>query len=317
MCASLCFGGSSLVQAALPSPSIDAIEVKAGIWMLRTNSPAGNSTVVAILDGDKAALLDFGMATTAQVLRDWLHQRGVRQVVFAASSHHHPDHTDGLAQLSQWTKPVFITSRRQHQRLVPPASKPVPWPGLASLELRTLVIDGAAQFQLGRHTVRVATTARTNSHTDGDLLFDINDGAVRYIGDHMFVDRYPVVDTSGGASLGGYLQTIDCLVKSSRSDAVIVSGHGSFAPEPVRAATPVQLRDWRRFLLESIAEVRAMRMTGVDLEAAQAKGLPARFASLVEQPFFVRESSWIATVYRALEATQELDASCSVAQGRG
>lgn len=317
LCAILFVGGSPFVQAALPNPSIDAIEVKAGIWMLRTNRPVGNSTAVALLDGDKAALLDFGMATTAQVLRDWLHRRGVREVMFAASSHHHPDHTDGLAKLSQWTKPVYITSRRQHERLLPPADKPVPWPGLESLELRTLVIDGPAQFQLGRHSVRVATTAQDKSHTDGDLLFDIDDGAVRYVGDHMFVDRYPVVDTSGGANLGGYLRTIDCLVKSSRPNAVIVPGHGLFAPEPVRAATPIQLREWREFLLESIAEVRAMRIAGMDLEAAQAKGLPTRFASLVAQPFFVRESRWIAAVYQALEANQDLDAPCSTAPGRG
>jgi hypothetical protein len=105
-------------------------------------------------------------------------------------------------------------------------------------------------------------------------------------------------------------------VKSSRADAVIVPGHALFAPAPLRAATPKQLRDWRERLLDSIAEIRAMRRSGLGLEAAQAPGLPARFAGLGERPRFVRESGWIATVYEALAADQVLDATCGAAPGR-
>ncbi len=303
-----CLLGTAVAQTA---PSIDSIEVRPGVWMLRTNSAVGNSTVVAVIDGERAALLDVGMASTAQVLRTWLEARGVRAVILAASSHHHLDHTDGLAKLAEWTKPMFVTSARQYERLLPAASTPIPWPGLAAIGVPIMTANGGEVFRLGSHTIRVDIVATNRSHTDGDLLFDIDDGAVRYIGDHMFVDRYPVVDVEGGADLGGYLQTVDCIVKSSRADSTIIPGHALFEPEPLRAATPEELAAWRGRLLESIAEIRAMRESGKNLAAAQTAGLPARFAGLVTKPFFVRESRWIETVYRALEANENLGAGCA------
>ncbi len=303
-----CLMGMAVAQSA---PSIDSIEVGPGVWMLRTNSAVGNSTVVAVIDGERAALLDVGMASTAQVLRTWLEARGVKDVVLAASSHHHLDHTDGLPKLAEWTKPIFVTSARQYERLLPAASTPIPWPGLAAIGVPTMTAKGGEVFRFGSHTIRVDTVATGRSHTDGDLLFDIDDGAVRYIGDHMFVDRYPVVDVEGGAQLAGYLNTVDCIVKSSRADSMIVPGHALFEPSPLSAATPEQLAAWRGRLLDSIAEIRAMREAGRNLAAAQSAGLPPRFSGLVTKPMFVRESRWIETVYRALEANEDLGAGCA------
>jgi len=310
-------GGVSFAQSTPPLPSIDAIEVKAGVWMLRTNSHVGNSTVVAVIDGKKAALLDVGMSFTARQLRSWLEQHGVSELVFAASSHHHADHTDGLAYLAEWAKPIFVTSHRQYERLLPATTKPVPWPGLPALGLPTLTVGGGESLHLGPHEIRIDVVPARRSHTDGDLIFDIDNGAVRYIGDHLFVDRYPVIDMEGGADLYGYLRTIDCIVKSSRVDAVIVPGHALFAPQPLASASPAQLAAWRGRLLDSIDEIRAMKARGADIEAAKAAGLPAKFAALVEKPFFVRESRWIETVYDALDAHQNMDAQCEAGRQEG
>jgi glyoxylase-like metal-dependent hydrolase (beta-lactamase superfamily II) len=292
-------------------PSIDSIEVKSGIWMLRANSPVGNSTIVAIIDGEQAALLDVSMTSTASALRNWLEGRGVRRVVFVASSHHHADHTDGLAKLAEWTRPVFVTSIRQFERLRPAASTPLPWAGLAALGVPTLTVNGGETFHLGAHSIRMDTVANGHSHTDGDLMFDIDEGAVRYIGDHMFVDRYPVVDVEGGAQLAGYLSTVDCIAKSTPDDGVIIPGHALFAPSPLSTVTPAQLAAWRSRLLETIAEIRAWKEAGNSVEAAKAIGLSPRFAGLVEKPFFVRESRWIETVYQALDANQDVSAGCA------
>jgi len=301
----------SFAQAAAPAPSLDALELGPGVWMLRPNSPVGNSTVVAVLDGSRAALLDFGMASTADVLKDWLTAHGVKEVVFAASSHHHPDHTDGLASLSQWTKPVFATTARQYERLWPAATSPVPWPGLKALGLPILTLKNTLGFHLGPHVIQAESPSAGRSHTDGDLIFDIDNGAYIYAGDHFFTDRYPVVDEDGGARLAGYLRTIDCVVASSRDDTVIIPGHGTFEPAPVRASTRGDLRAWRERLLESIQEITDLKAAGHNLEAAQAKGLSERLQFLVERPRFVRESIWIETVYRALETGQNLSAGCS------
>lgn len=302
---------SAQAPEAPPAPSIDALEVGPGVWMLRPNSPVGNSTVVAVLDGKRAALLDFGMSSTAAVLKDWLTARGVEDVVFAASSHHHPDHTNGLASISQWTKPVFATTARQYERLWPAAAKPVPWPGLKALGLPVLTLKDALGFHLGPHVIKAEPPSTERSHTDGDLIFDIDNGAFIYVGDHLFSDRYPVVDEDGGARLAGYLRTIDCVVASSRDDTVIIPGHGTFEPAPVRASTRGDLRAWRERLLESIKEIADLKAAGLDVEGAKAKGLSERLQFLVERPRFVREPVWIETVYRALETGENLAAGCS------
>lgn len=312
LASSLCVTGTAAAQPTPFESTIDAVEVKAGIWMLRPNSPVGNSTVVAVIDGPRAALLDFGMASTAPLLREWLEAHGVKEVSFAASSHHHPDHTNGLAKLAEWARPIFVTSRQQYDRLYPEADKPVAWPGLAAIRTQTLTVVGGETLHLGDHSIRIDVTASGRSHTDGDLLFSIDGGAVRYIGDHMFIDRYPVVDSGGGADLAGYLSTIDCVVKSSRADAVIIPGHALFSPTPLATASPARLAAWRARLIDSIQVVRGMRAAGQSPDEAQAKGLPPGFASLVEKPFFVGESKWIETVYRALDAKQDLGAGCDV-----
>lgn len=295
-----------VVLALLPVPglavaevTLDALEVAPGVIVYRPDTPIGNPTSVALLGDTRTILLDANLPDVAPRIRDDLKARGAKPVDLVVTSHAHRDHVDGLvfwrgegadalAPVEQdgalRSSPVLAAARAAGQPAFP-----------------TLFVEDGARTSLvmgGEDVdVLVLRPPHRSSHTGGDLFVHVPARGVLYVGDHFFLGRYPIVDVDSGGDMDGYLANLDWVAGAFGPETIVVPGHNTFAPAPIAAPRPADLREWTARLRGSRARVLDQRATGVELDAAVAAGLGEDFADLAEKPRFVSEERWIRGVW--------------------
>ena len=303
--ASACIGALAAAAAASAAPPaaapvlLDELRLAEQVYALRPDLAIGNPTILVVRDGRDAVLIDAGIPENGPVLRSWLADHGIDRVRYLIFSHDHTDHVWG-AQTFVADAPTVIATAEQAARLTAG-----PLHGTNdTLDRRVhpaLWVDDQLVLKAGSQTLRILRPPYRRSHTDGDLFVRIEPADVIYAGDHLFADRFPVIDRESGGDLWGYLANVEWLAIQMRESTRWIAGHAAFAPAEFTTYSRAEVSAWVTLLRASIAEIAQTRASGVGLEAAQARGLSARFSSLGERPRFVKPEAWIETVYRALE----------------
>lgn len=271
---------SPLSASAQGAPDFSPMALADNLDFLRANTPVGNPSTLLYRGEDFVLVVDPGLEHTAELLSETVAGELGEGTLYAVTTHAHRDHMDAAPALPRPL--VQIATAHQFDDL------PVQ-PGMTRL-----AVDG--EISLGGGAVRIGNFPNAAAHTGGDLWIHFPDAGVLAVGDHFFLDRYPIIDVAGGGDPAGYFANIDWMVETFPAETRVVPGHSTFGPAAPRVATLGDLASWAAELRNSVSVIRQMAAQGLSEAEIVEAGLGPRFVHLNERPRFVSEERWIGFV---------------------
>lgn len=121
-------------------------------------------------------------------------------------------------------------------------------------------------------------------HTDGDSVVWFTTANVIHMGDHLFVDRFPYVDTGSGGTVSGFMANLEAVLNMVPDDIQVIPGHGPLTDKSAIRNSLDMIRATRAMVANALAE-------GLDADAIIARGLGDQWASFGSG--FINEERWI------------------------
>jgi glyoxylase-like metal-dependent hydrolase (beta-lactamase superfamily II) len=250
---------------------------------------SGSGGNIAVLSGpDGKILVDTGVVASREKIQSALAALGPAPVKTAINTHFHFDHTDGNSWLRSEGVEVIAHEktrmRLQQTNRVEPLGhtfKAVPPEALPTAVFRT------------QHTLFVANAQIELSycgpaHTDTDIAVRFVDADVLHLGDTYFNNHYPLIDYSGGGSIGGLIEATERHLSWCSDRTLVIPGHGEVGSRESLARyyrMLVTCRDRIRFAKQrglSLTEVISERPTeNYDAEFGGFLIKPEAFVGLV------------------------------------
>lgn len=225
-------------------------------------------TIGWLASRDSLAVVDTQFPDTALICLKGIPGIGNRTIDATINTHHHMDHTAGnvvfkaasreLVAQANVPRLQFEAAKRAEQSVkfdarIDPAA------GVASQVYAETTFADVWRRQLGREIV--TAEFRGPAHTGGDSVVIFEKAGVVHMGDLVFNRIYPFVDRPGGATLRGWIKSLEDSVAAYPPDAIYVFGHGNprFGVTGTRADLLV-MRDFLTGVLEHVqGEIAAGR----------------------------------------------------------
>lgn len=255
-------------------------DVKGSITLL--HGAGGN---IAVLQGIEGLLLvDDGFDYNAGKLESVLESYG-QQPRYVLNTHWHGDHSGANATLDD--KAIIVAHENVRVRL----AKGVEYPArVIAPALPSALPDVTYKNETTIHFADQTVTALhfPKGHTDGDSVIFFEPAHVVHMGDLMFADAFPFIDTHSGGSVAGYIDNLAAIIEKLDAQTIVIPGHGELT----------NLDGVKRFhamILETQATVKEMKLAGKSLEQAQATGLSPKWKGWGDH--FVNEKWWISMLW--------------------
>lgn len=267
-------------------PAFVVTEINTNTFLLQGSG--GNILVNRGPDG--LLIIDNDYANASEELTLALKKMGgLSTLKYIINTHWHGDHTGGNDTLGNYAPIIAhenVKTRLSSRQEIPffnMVSEPYPKHALPSLtypEEMTLSFNGDSL--LLQHY--------PNGHTDGDTVVYFNDANLIHMGDHMFYPMFPFIDISSGGNALTYASNVAAILEKSNELSVIIPGHGPITDQQ-------GLTNYSDMLEATIAEVKAMKEQGLDLQQAQQKGLDEKWQEW--NGGFIKQASWIEFIYQS------------------
>ena len=268
-------------------------QISENIYLI--TSPTGAN--VTMFTGEEGILLvDTQLSALSFFIRREIKAISDKEIKYIINTHWHPDHTGGNSKLAN--DAVIIghenlkTRMSTHQKgygLTKPGSyhefKPradTDWPNKTFRDTLNLFFNGE----------RITVSYVKNGHTDSDVIVHFTNQAVLCVGDLIWKDQFPYVDTFNRGSVIGLANALDLIVEKAPPGSRIISGHSS-------PASPRDIVKTAEMIRESVAFVEARRNEGRSLDEIIGQGLPQALQGWSGD--LVPEASWIEMVYNSLK----------------
>lgn len=272
-----------------PSLSFTTTQVTDHIWMLQ-----GKGGNIALLTGDQGSLMiDADYKEMSPALKEEVGKHGgLDALMYLINTHWHGDHTQGNLALGEHALIVAHDNVRarlltaQEVALFKVVSQPYPKVALPSItytEVMTLHINDE----------QVKLVHYANGHTDGDSVVFFKHANVVHMGDHLFTGMYPFVDVQNGGNVLHMAENVKAILPLIDDKTILIPGHG-------RLSKKSDLEDFYAMLIGTVAEVRAMKAAGMDLEEIQFEGLSEKWHQWGNG--FLSEEVWIGIVTASLSS---------------
>ena len=173
-------------------------------------------TIGWLINGDSTVIIDSQYAEQAADCLKGVQERRAAQVDALFNTHHHGDHTGGNV--------VFAAKKIIAQERVPDLQK-TQGGARASTAVATTVFAKEWKGAFGDETV-VARHV-TPAHTGGDSIIHFQNANVAHMGDLVFNRVYPFIDRPGGASVKGWITTLETALTWFDADTIFILGHGN------------------------------------------------------------------------------------------
>ncbi|ACB73868.1 MBL fold metallo-hydrolase [Opitutus terrae] len=216
----------SLVRAQAPVGSAKAAPVPAATEFRPLRRGVGlftgrGGTIGWLSNQDALAVVDTQFPDTAAICLAGLPERGSRLIDVVINTHHHGDHTGGNGVFKAAAKTIVA-----HQNVPKLQMARAEKDGTVDKQVfaDTTFVE-AWRHDLGDETVTAQYFGP--AHTSGDIVVHFERANVVHLGDLMFNRLYPVIDRPGGASIRGWIQRLEEVVKTYPADAIYIFGHGN------------------------------------------------------------------------------------------
>jgi glyoxylase-like metal-dependent hydrolase (beta-lactamase superfamily II) len=263
---------------AQPAPAVPATEFRplrgdVGIFTGR------GGTIGWLASKDALAVVDTQFPDTAIVCLRGIPGIGGRTIDATINTHHHGDHTGGNSVFKPASK--VLVAQENVPRLQFEAAKRAEGsvrPDPASLVANQVYADTTFPDVWRRQMGGEIVTAefRGPAHTGGDAVVIFEKANVIHMGDLVFNRLYPYVDRPGGATIRGWIKSLEDCSAAYPADAIYIFGHGNpkFGVTGKRADLLV-MRDFFTAVLERVqAGIAAGQDKPAIVAAASLPGFP-------------------------------------------
>ncbi len=217
--------GAPWQPAPVPATQFRPLRGDVGIFTGR------GGTIGWLASGDALAVVDTQFPDTAAACLAGIPGIGRRTIDATINTHHHVDHTAGNGIFKPASR--VLVAQENVPRLQAEAAqraelKPNPRPDPSTLVMNQVYADTTFAEVWRRELGKEIVTAefRGPAHTGGDAVVVFEKANVVHMGDLVFNRIYPFVDRPGGASIRGWVKSLEDSASSYPADAVYVFGHG-------------------------------------------------------------------------------------------
>jgi glyoxylase-like metal-dependent hydrolase (beta-lactamase superfamily II) len=178
-------------------------------------------TIGWLAHGDALVVVDTQYPEPAEVCWRGLQERTSRPADLVINTHHHGDHTGGNPFFEAHTDRILA-----HENVPGLQRQSAAQRGNADTQVypnETFASDWTEAF--GDETVRLRHYGP--AHTGGDAVIHFEQANVVHVGDLVFNRVYPFIDIDGGASVQGWIRTMEQIHADFDDDTRFVFGHGN------------------------------------------------------------------------------------------
>lgn len=264
---------SSLTAWAGPADRFAAVEVTAepvsgSVHML---TGAGGNIGVSV-GPDGTLIIDDQYAPLADKIQAALNGLGGGRPKIILNTHVHGDHTGGNAHFGG--NGTIIAHDNVRVRLLDQ--------DLDRSALPLVTYEGRVTVHFNDETLQLIHLPA--GHTDGDSVVWFTSANVIHMGDHLFVDRFPYVDTGSGGTVSGFMANLESVLNMVPNDIRVIPGHGPLTDTSAIRASLEMIRSTRAIVANALAE-------GLDADAIIARGLGEEWKEFGSG--FINEERWI------------------------
>jgi glyoxylase-like metal-dependent hydrolase (beta-lactamase superfamily II) len=240
------FATRTSAQQGTATGSLQAVHVQGNVYLIPGEGESGNVTLQVegssprpqrppgIFTGEYGVLLvDTGSAAQSERIRSAIRQVSNAPVRFILSTHVHPDHTGGNANLAVppggrgAAAAIVAHEAVLDQMSGSPESPQAAWPTDAFPDYKELWFNGES----------IQMFHEKAAHSDGDVIVYFRRSDVVSTGDIFVPTRYPVIDLTRGGTVQGVIDglnhVLDLAIPEDYAEGGtrIIPGHGRICDE--------------------------------------------------------------------------------------
>lgn len=128
----------------------------------------------------------------------------------------------------------------------------------------------------------------SGGHTNSDIIVYFPISKVLALGDLLFANYFPYVDTGNGGNPLKYIENAEWIIKNFPPNITLIGGHG-----PVYSIE--QYKSWMNSLKETMEVAKSHKQKGMTLEEMKETKILKQWESYGS--FFITEDRWLDTIY--------------------
>ena len=175
-------------------------------------------TMAASVGRDGILLVDTGWIPTAEQVHEEVKALSDGTIKLIVITHPHGDHTGGRVLMGE--NATLIAHKNAAEELSGRYYALAPLPGQ---ELPIITLEDELSLRFNGEEIKIIPAP---GHTHSDVVVYFVDSGVVFLGDLLFSDAYPGLDTSRGGDLERYVENMGKLVDRFPDDVKLVAGHG-------------------------------------------------------------------------------------------
>ena len=274
------FGTCTLFTTTAFAQNFDKVEIKTEKLSPTTYVLYGSGGNIGLSIGDDAVfLVDDQYAPLTPKITAAIQALTNKPVQFVLNTHWHGDHAGGNENFRK-TGTVIIAHDNTRKRLsveqfLVHINRKIPASSDAALPVVTFSSD--MTFHINGDEVFVFHMPK--AHTDGDAVIHFRKSNVVHMGDTLWHNIYPVIDSRAGGTPEGMIAAADRVLALSDDKTKIIAGHGPLASKS-------DLKAYRDMLATTADRVRAMVKEGKKLDEVLAAKPTTEFDERWGRGFF-------------------------------
>ncbi|KAF0150314.1 MAG: metallo-beta-lactamase superfamily protein [Ignavibacteria bacterium] len=222
---------------------------------------------------DGVVVIDAQYPETAKNLIAALQQKTSHKIDVLFNTHHHGDHTSGNIFLKDYAGK--IVAHENCKMLQEKNDKKDPAKPQAYATLTFKETWGA---QIGNE--KVTAKYFGPAHTSGDSVIHFEDADIAHVGDLVFNQTFPFIDSNGGGSIKLWYETLGKIINHYSKDTLFIFGHA--ISESLLTGSIADIVNMRSYLGALAEHVESEIQKGKSKEEIAAAEIPG-FANLKER----------------------------------
>ncbi len=262
--------------------SITSTEVAPNIFRLFVE----NRVAVTVMVGsDGAFMIDAAYEHTANKILEEVENLSDKPLKYLLNTHLHGDHTGGNPIIGkglqiiahQQVRDYLSNEQKRGDKVIPP---------MPEHALPNIIVSSRQTIEFNNEQIEIIPL--TGGHTGGDIIVFFPKSKVLVVGDLLFANYFPYVDTGNGGNPFKYIENIEWITQNFSDDVTVIGGHG-----PVY--TLQQYKAYQQTLQKTIDTVRESKQNELTAEQMKEQRILKEWEAMGN--FFITEDRWIDTLY--------------------